>query len=191
MDLAEGPHISDVGYGNLTPTAPLAPRPGEEQATPTSLSADTHGSELVLQARLGDVWDSLYRFGPKPGPPIDYEMANWFASAFPGSPFCANLIVARPSPSCRTTLLNRRSAMCERDGNSARRVLAGIGNYREALVEHFASCSRTTSSRASPPRWRRARRTRRSSVPSSDGKRREAALAPSLALARRSMLSRG
>jgi hypothetical protein len=27
--------------------------------------------------------------------------------------------------------------MCERDGGGARRVLAGIGDYREALLEHF------------------------------------------------------
>jgi N-hydroxyarylamine O-acetyltransferase len=138
VDLSEGPHIADVGYGNLTPTAPLALRPGEEQATPNeSFRLMPHGSELLLQARLGDAWDSLYRFGLEPAPPADYEMANWFASTFPGSPFYANLLVARPSPGCRTTLYNRRFTIRDRDGSVARRVLDGIDDYRKVLVGHF------------------------------------------------------
>jgi N-hydroxyarylamine O-acetyltransferase len=34
VDLPEGPFIADVGYGNLRPTAGLACRSGEEEATP-------------------------------------------------------------------------------------------------------------------------------------------------------------
>ncbi len=139
VDLPEGPHIADVGYGNLTPTAPLALHPGGEQTTPNEpFRLMPQGSELVLQARLGDTWDSLYRFGLDPAPPADYEMANWFASTFPGSPFYANLLAARPSPGRRTTLYNRRFTIRERDGGVARRVLSGIDDYREALVEHFS-----------------------------------------------------
>jgi N-hydroxyarylamine O-acetyltransferase len=136
VDLPEGPYIADVGFGNLTPTAPLALRPGEEQATPNeTFRLMPHGSELVLQARLGDRWDD--RFPLDPVPPIDYEMANWFASTFPGSPFTSNLIVARPSLGRRITLFNRRFAIRERSGNVTRRVLTGIDDYHEALVEHF------------------------------------------------------
>jgi N-hydroxyarylamine O-acetyltransferase len=137
VDLPEGPFIADVGYGNLTPTAPLALRPGEEQATPNEIfRLMPHGSELVLQARLGTVWDRLYRFGPEPAPPIDYEMANWFASTSPGSPFYANLLVARLSPG-RRALFNRRMTIRGHDGSVARRVLVGVDDYREALVEYF------------------------------------------------------
>jgi N-hydroxyarylamine O-acetyltransferase len=138
VDLPEGPYIADVGYGNLTPTAPLALRPGEEQPTPNEpFRLMPRGSEFLLQARLGDTWDSLHRFGIEPAPPADYEMGNWYASTFPGSPFYANLLVARPSPGRRTTLFNRRLAIRERDGSVARRVLDGIEDYREALAEQF------------------------------------------------------
>ena len=34
VDLPEGPFLADVGYGALTPTAPLAVRPNLEQTTP-------------------------------------------------------------------------------------------------------------------------------------------------------------
>ena len=138
VDLPEGPFIADVGYGNLTPTAPLARRPGEEQATPNEpFRLMPYNSELVLEARLGDTWDSLYRFGLEPAPPADYEMGNWYASTYPGSPFYANLLVARPGPGRRTTLFNRRLTIRDRGGSVARRVLVGIDGYREALVEHF------------------------------------------------------
>ena len=138
VELPEGPYIADVGYGNLTPTAPLALRPGEEQSTPNErYRLMPHGNEFLLQARLGDVWDNLHRFGLEPALPVDYEMGNWYASTFPGSPFYANLLVARPSPGRRTTLFNRRLAIRDRDGRVARRILAGIDDYREALAEHF------------------------------------------------------
>jgi N-hydroxyarylamine O-acetyltransferase len=138
VDLPEGSYIADVGYGNLTPTAPLALRPGEEQPTPNEcFRLIPRGNELLLQARLGDTWDSLHRFGLEPALAVDYEMANWYASTFPGSPFYANLLVARPSAGRRTTLFNRRLTIRERDGSVARRVLAGVANYREVLGQHF------------------------------------------------------
>jgi N-hydroxyarylamine O-acetyltransferase len=138
VDLPEGAYIADVGYGNLTPTGPLALRLSEEQPTPNeTFRLIPHGNEFVLQARFGDVWDSLYRFGLQPTPPIDYEMGNWFTSTWPRSLFYANLIVARASPGRRATLFNRRLAIRDRDGSVARRVLAGIDDYREALAEHF------------------------------------------------------
>jgi N-hydroxyarylamine O-acetyltransferase len=118
-----------------SPTAPLARRLGEEQATPNEpFRLMPYNSELVLEARLGDTWDSLYRFGLEPAPPADYEMGNWYASTYPGSPFYANLLVARPSPGRRATLFNRRLTIRDRDGSAARQVLAGIDDYREALV---------------------------------------------------------
>src|SRR4029077_248845 len=138
VDLPEGPFIADVGYGNLTPTAPLARRPGEEQATPNEpFRLMPYNGEFVLEACLGDTWDSLYRFGLEPAPPADYEMGNWYASTYPGSPFYANLLVARPGPGRRTTLFNRRLTIRDRGGSEARRVVVGIDGYREVLVEHF------------------------------------------------------
>jgi arylamine N-acetyltransferase len=56
-----------------------------------------------------------------------------------GSHFVADLhlLVARPSQGRRATLFNRRLTIRGRDGGVGRRVLAGIDDYREALVEHF------------------------------------------------------
>ena len=54
VDLVEGPFLADVGFGNQTPTAPLAMRPMEEQETPhEAMRLWPVGDELTLQARLG------------------------------------------------------------------------------------------------------------------------------------------
>ena len=83
VDLADGSYLADIGFGNFTPTAPLALRLEEEQATPHEpFRLIPHRSELMLQARLGDAWDSLYHFPLEPVPPADYEMGNWFAATF-------------------------------------------------------------------------------------------------------------
>jgi len=96
-----------------------------------------HRSELLLQARLGEAWDSLYHFPLDPVPAVDYEMGNWFCATFPGSPFIANLIVARPGCGQRSTLYNRRFAIRNIDGQVTRRVLSGFEDYSEVLVQHF------------------------------------------------------
>jgi len=138
VDLADGSYLADVGFGNLTPTAPLALRLEAEQATPHEpFRLMPRGAEFVVQARLGDAWDNLYHFPLDPVPAIDYEMGNWFCATFPGSPFIANLIVSRPGRGQRSTLYNRRFAIRDSDGQVTRRVLSGFEDYSEVLVQHF------------------------------------------------------
>jgi N-hydroxyarylamine O-acetyltransferase len=95
------------------------------------------GREFVLEALLGDAWDSLYRFVLDPAPAIDFQMANWFTSAFPGGAFLNNLIVAHPTATGRTTVFNRRFTIRDRDNRTTRRVLDGIDDYRDVLVGEF------------------------------------------------------
>lgn len=45
-------------------------------------------------------------------------MANWLCATFPGSPFIANLIVARPGRGHPSTLFNRRFTIRDIDGKA-------------------------------------------------------------------------
>ena len=138
VELPEGPYLADVGFGSLTPTTPLGFHPEKEQATPHEpFRLMPHGDQLMLQARLGDMWDSLYRFTLKPAPAIDYEIGNWFTSTHPASPFIANLIVARPVAGGRTTVFNRLFTIRDRDNRTTRRTLGTVGDYRDVLVGEF------------------------------------------------------
>jgi N-hydroxyarylamine O-acetyltransferase len=122
VDLPEGPFLADVGFGNQTPTAPLALRPTVEQKTPhETMRLWPVGEELTLQSRLGEQWQSIYRLSPHPRLTVDYEVANWFTATHPASPFVGNMIVARPGPAGeRNTLFNGRVTV-RRPGNEAER----------------------------------------------------------------------
>jgi N-hydroxyarylamine O-acetyltransferase len=142
VDLAEGPYLADVGFGGPTPTAPLALRAGNEQATP-------HGSfrlvgaagEFDLEARLGEGWASLYRFSPQEQLAVDYEIANWFTSTHPNSLFVDHLIAARSDPLARYTLFNNKFTVRNRDGTTEHRTLNDVAEFGEVLARHFGIAS--------------------------------------------------
>jgi N-hydroxyarylamine O-acetyltransferase len=139
VDLPEGPFLADVGFGNQTPTAPLAMHPGVEQETPHEvLRLWPVGDELTLQAKAGDDWQSIYRLSPHPRLAIDYEVANWFTATHPASPFVSHLIVARPGPNgVRNTLFNGRVTVRWPPAQVERRVLKDESEYVEALSGTF------------------------------------------------------
>jgi N-hydroxyarylamine O-acetyltransferase len=88
--------LADVGFGGLTPTAPLQLDVEDAQPTPHETfrivrSADAY----ALQAQVADEWSDVYRFTLEEQHPIDYEVANWFTSRHPTSRFVQNLIVSR------------------------------------------------------------------------------------------------
>jgi len=139
VELPEGSFLADVGFGNLAPTAPLALCPSVEQATPhEAMRFVPMGEELVLQARLGEVWEHIYRVVPLPRVDAEYEIGNWFTATHPGSPFASNLIAARPGPDrTRLTLFNERLAIRRADGGAEKRTLDDARELRDALADLF------------------------------------------------------
>jgi len=139
VDLPEGPFLADVGFGNQTPTAPLAMRPGVEQETPHEMMRLWPvGEELTLQAKLGDDWQSIYRLSPHARLAVDYEVANWFTATHPASPFVSHLIVARPGPEgIRNTLFNGRVTVRSPGNQVERFMLENEGDFPAALETRF------------------------------------------------------
>ncbi len=139
VDLPEGPYLADVGFGNQTPTAPLALKPEIEQATPhETMRFRPVGDELTLQAKFGDEWQSIYRLSPLPRLSIDYEVANWFTATHPASLFVNNLIVARPGPSgTRRTLFNGQVTVRQPGGQAERSRPGDEAGVRAALEGMF------------------------------------------------------
>jgi N-hydroxyarylamine O-acetyltransferase len=139
VDLAEGPFVADVGFGNLTPTGPLAMVPTLEQQTPhETMRFLPVGPELVLQAKLGRDWDNLWRLSLHPVLDADYEVANWFTATHPTSPFVGNMIAARPGPDgTRHTFLNGLLALRRPDGTVQRREVTSDDDAGDALSDRF------------------------------------------------------
>jgi N-hydroxyarylamine O-acetyltransferase len=137
VDLDEGTFLTDVGFGGMTLSAPLALQPGLEQITPHgAFRLDDAGGEppaYILQALVNGAWTRVYRFDLDPQYDADYEMANYFVSAYPQSIFLHNLLAARLAPGKRFGLYNRRfSAHDEREG-SDHRELESVADLRRVL----------------------------------------------------------
>lgn len=138
VDLPEGPYLADVGFGALTPTAPLALCPDVEQATPNEVFRLRRiGEEYLLQASVGGAWEDIYQLALSPQLPEDYAMANWYNATRPNSLFVDNLMVTQPTPGMRLTLFNRVYTMRPTDGPPERRVLRTRDEYAQILTEVF------------------------------------------------------
>jgi N-hydroxyarylamine O-acetyltransferase len=139
VELPEGAFHVDAGFGNVTPTAPLAWQPDAEQATPhETMRLRPHGAELVLEVKLGDAWEHMYRVLPQLVEDVDCEVSNWFTGAHPGSPFLNNLVAARPGPGgMRTTFFNGRLTIRRPHAEPERHMVDDAASYRAVLAEHF------------------------------------------------------
>ena len=122
--LDQGRFLVDVGFGRLTPTAPLRLDCDDAQTTPHEqfrVRAHEHGT--LLQAQVQDVWRDVYTFDFVPQLPIDYIQQNWHTATRPGAIFANNLVACRPTSHGRHTLLNRTLTWRGRDGTEARRMV--------------------------------------------------------------------
>ncbi len=138
LELPEGPYIADVGFGGLTPTAPLRLVAAEEQSTPhETFRLVRDGDEFVLEARLGGQWSSLYRFSREGQLAVDYEVANWFTATHPHSLFVNHLMASRPAEGRRYGLFNNRFTARTVDGGSERRIVSSAAELRDVLWRHF------------------------------------------------------
>jgi N-hydroxyarylamine O-acetyltransferase len=139
VGLPEGPFLVDAGFGNLTPTGPLAMQPMIEQQTPHELMRLLPvGSELVLQVKLGDTWDNLWRLCSHATVDADYDVANWFTATHPASVFVNNMIAARPGPDGTLhTFLNGRVNLRLPDGTVKRQELNDDASIADVLVGTF------------------------------------------------------
>jgi N-hydroxyarylamine O-acetyltransferase len=138
VDLPEGAYLADVGFGHLTPTAPLML--GRDEAQPTGhedYRLRPLNGETLLQVRLGTDWRNVYRFSDATSHPIDHEVGNWFTSTQPEGLFTTNVIAARPGTQCRKTLFNQAVTIRDPENRTERLVPATETALREALREHF------------------------------------------------------
>lgn len=137
--LPDGACLADVGFGNLTPTAPLML--ARDQPQPTGhedYRLRPSDNETLLQARVGPEWRNVYRFSAEPSHLIDHEVGNWFTSTRPDGIFTSNVIAARPGTRCRKTLLNGTVTMRAPDNPPERLILRTETALRDALHDHFS-----------------------------------------------------
>jgi arylamine N-acetyltransferase len=139
VDLPEGPHLVDVGFGGLTLTGVLALEPEVEQATPHEpfRLQPIDGPGYVMQARVGGEWRPLYRFDLTQAFVADYEVSNWYLCHHPQSHFLSGIMLGRPEPDRRYALGGTSLAVHHLDGPTERRALDSPSAIRRVLEETF------------------------------------------------------
>jgi len=118
------PWLADVGFGGCVPSAPL--RMDRSTAQPTAqedFRIFPFGDALLVQARLGARWTSLYELSREPQLDVDLELPNWYSATHPGSRFRRQLLVARTTPEARYTLLEAQLTVRDPAGQVERRTL--------------------------------------------------------------------
>jgi N-hydroxyarylamine O-acetyltransferase len=119
VDLADGPHLVDVGFGACVLDAPLRFETDVEQRTAMGVYRLSEADGLFsLSAKRPAGWRVMYVFNLEPQFPADYELGNWFTSTNPRAPFVNTLIMERVGGDKRYKLINRRFAIEARDGET-------------------------------------------------------------------------
>lgn len=128
-------YLCDVGFGAMTPTAPLRLDTEEEQATPhETYRVRPVGDEHHLEVKLGEFWRPVFSFDDVSFYPVDFEAANWFVSTNPDSIFVKDLIVVRPTADRRQILNNTTLSIRDPDGSVRRQTLASVDELRSTVM---------------------------------------------------------
>ena len=134
--------LADVGFGGEGPCEPLA-MTGEATAPTAGLAYRVveEGELRVMQMRRDGAWADQYAFLPHPVQAIDLEVANWFTSTHPSSPFVRTLTAQRATRDVRYVLRYRPIR------KSARQVPARA----KSPASSSCHCCATYSSSSCPP----------------------------------------
>lgn len=136
------PWVMDVGFGGLSLTAALRLQADVVQSTPHEPFRLLHLPEDLLgdwhlQAQIGGVWRTLYRFDLQHQCAPDDAMANHYTATHPSSKFVRDLIAARTLPDRRLTLLNRDLRIHRPGADSELHRLSTPGALEQVLREDF------------------------------------------------------
>lgn len=106
VQLDGAPWLADVGFGGEGLLEPVPMNRGAAMVTQSGLAHRVveEGDLRVLQMRREADWTDQYAFALQPVHPVDFEVANWFTSTHPESPFVRTLTVQRTTRDVRYVL---------------------------------------------------------------------------------------
>ncbi len=139
VDLPEGPHLADVGFGSCLLDAPLKMVPDIEQPTAMGSFRLTLFDGLYwLAAKQPEGWRTMYVFDLAPQLHADYVLGNWYTSTSPFTPFTSVLILERLTREARYKLVNRRLVVEARAGElMSERIIETADELRGVIEDVF------------------------------------------------------
>ena len=138
VTLYDGDYLADVGFGLLKMWAPLRVEPFVEQHTPIGVYRLTPvGQEFLVQLKRKGRWAGRYQLSMHEQAPADWDVAHYYMSTHPSSPFTTNLMAARSKGDARYCLLNNKLQIHHGDGTTQHRVLKSAEELKEVLRNDF------------------------------------------------------
>ena len=98
--------LADVGFGGDGILEPVAIDAGANPQYGRSFRIVNEDRQWVLQVEQADGWNDLYAVVPQPVFAVDFEVANWYTSTHPESPFVRTLTAQLTTLAVRYVLRN-------------------------------------------------------------------------------------
>ena len=138
VTLDDGDYLADVGFGLLKMWSPLRVEPFIEQHTPIGVyRLMPAGQEVLVQLKRNGRWAGRYQVSMHEQAPADWDVAHYYMSTHPSSPFTTNLMAARSKGDARYCLLNNKLQIHHDDGTARHRVLKSAEELEEVLRNDF------------------------------------------------------
>jgi N-hydroxyarylamine O-acetyltransferase len=138
VELDGVPYVCDVGFGGLTPTAPVALTPEVEQATPHERFRVLRArDEFAVEAFVRGEWKRLYRFDLQQQLEVDIEVLNHYVMSHADSPMRSRLIAARVAPDRRFGLGNGVLKVHPLDAATQQQRLGSVEELKRVLDATF------------------------------------------------------
>ena len=131
-------YVCDVGFGGLTPTAPVRLVPDLEQATPhETFRVVSLPNEFAVEARVRGDWRRLYRFDLQEQREVDIELLNHYVMSHTDSPMLGRLLAARVAADRRFGLGDCVLSTHHLHGGTEQRRITNIAEMRTVLASTF------------------------------------------------------
>ena len=115
--------LADVGFGGSGPLLPIRFVAGREQRQFVwNYRLVKEADAWVLQAQRPERWEDFYTFTLEPQEVVDYDVANYYVSTHPDSPFTRTLAAQLPTPEARFVLRNRELTIERAAGTEIRAI---------------------------------------------------------------------
>jgi N-hydroxyarylamine O-acetyltransferase len=136
--LGDEQYICDVGFGGLTPTAPVKLVADVEQPTPhETFRVVRLSSEFAVEARVRGQWKRLYRFDLQEQLEVDIELLNHYVTSHADSPMLGRLIAARVAADRRYGLGNGVLSVHALNGTTEHQRFRSVAEVRRVLESTF------------------------------------------------------
>ncbi|KJJ97033.1 arylamine N-acetyltransferase [Pseudomonas sp. 21] len=136
IDLPEGPHLVDIGFGGPASPNALPLRVNEELPGGWRISGAVD-EELEMATRSASGWQTLYRFTLEAQHWADYGMRNWYTSTYPQSVFRNSLRVALSEEGERLSLFNGQFSRRTAEGDVEQSSIADADELLAVLRQRF------------------------------------------------------